>query len=281
MTVGGRDVTKVDYGDGGPIDYVLAGDGTVFIVSTADAGARRRGAQGPSRSASRTAPFPTGPDARMLRLRDGARSSPGGRLDERDDVREQLVAWAEDCRLEGEVDLDDGRLSDVVNDLDILVFSAATVVAIDDGHTVKLDELEVARRDLSLIEVAGRRGDPQRRLRTIPEHVRLEVGPFAGDRQPAPCPERASAQRPEPLVAVPPRDGGVRRDRGVDGGARRRTRSSSSIATASAPTTSCSTRRRSGSPSPPEVEAQAEAAPAHRLTASPARHRCPPGLARR
>lgn len=97
---------------------------------------------------------------------------------ERDDVREQLVAWAEDCRLEGEVDLDDGRLSDVVNDIDILVFSAATVVALDDGHSVKLDELEVARRDLSLIEVAGRRGDPQRRLRTIPEHVRLEVGPF-------------------------------------------------------------------------------------------------------
>ena len=97
---------------------------------------------------------------------------------ERDDVREQLVAWAEDCRLEGEVDLGDGRLSDVVNDLDILVFSAATVVAIDDGHTLELDELEVARRDLSLIEVAGRRGDPLRRLRTIPEHVRLEVGPF-------------------------------------------------------------------------------------------------------
>ena len=91
---------------------------------------------------------------------------------------EQLVAWAEDCRLEGEVDLEDGRLSDVVNDLDILVFTGATVVAIDDGHTVRLDELEVARRDLSLIEVAGRRGDPQRRLRTIPEHVRLEVGPF-------------------------------------------------------------------------------------------------------
>ena len=36
VTVGDRDVTRVDYGDGGPIDYVLASDGTVFIVSTAD-----------------------------------------------------------------------------------------------------------------------------------------------------------------------------------------------------------------------------------------------------
>lgn len=113
----------------------------------------------------------------MLRLREGARSLRADVLS-RDDVREQLVAWAEDCRLEGEVDLGDGRLSDVVNDLDILVFAGATVAAIDDGHTVSLDELEVARRDLSLIEVAGRRGDPQRRLRTVAEHVRLEVGPF-------------------------------------------------------------------------------------------------------
>ena len=36
-TVGGRAVTRVDYGDSGPLDYVLAGDGSVFIVSTADA----------------------------------------------------------------------------------------------------------------------------------------------------------------------------------------------------------------------------------------------------
>ena len=36
-TVGGRDVTKVDYGDDGPLDYVLSNDGRVFIVTTADA----------------------------------------------------------------------------------------------------------------------------------------------------------------------------------------------------------------------------------------------------
>ncbi len=37
VTVGGRAVTKVDYGDQGPLDYVLSNDGKVFIVSTADA----------------------------------------------------------------------------------------------------------------------------------------------------------------------------------------------------------------------------------------------------
>ena len=35
-TVGGRDVTRVDYGDGGPLDYVLSDDGVAYIVSTAE-----------------------------------------------------------------------------------------------------------------------------------------------------------------------------------------------------------------------------------------------------
>ena len=93
-------------------------------------------------------------------------------------MREQLVAWAEDCRVQGEVDLDGGRLSDAVNELDIIVFHTATLVALEDGHIVRQPELEVARRELSLIEVTSRRGDPARRHRTIPEHVRLEVGPY-------------------------------------------------------------------------------------------------------
>jgi hypothetical protein len=37
-TVGGREVTRVDYGDGGPIDYVLSTPEGVFIVTTADEG---------------------------------------------------------------------------------------------------------------------------------------------------------------------------------------------------------------------------------------------------
>jgi len=93
-------------------------------------------------------------------------------------VRESLVAYAEDCVVRGEVDLDEGRLSDVVNERDFLTFLGATLEALDDGHEVKVDELEVERRDLHLIEVRGHRGDPQRRLRTVEERVMLEVGPF-------------------------------------------------------------------------------------------------------
>jgi hypothetical protein len=42
-------------------------------------------------------------------------------------MREALVAWAGDCRVRGEVDLGDGRLSDQVNDGDLLTFFGATL----------------------------------------------------------------------------------------------------------------------------------------------------------
>lgn len=93
-------------------------------------------------------------------------------------MREQLVAWAEDCRVRGEVELEEGRLSDRINQGDLLTFHAARLTSLDDGHVVALDELEVERRDLHLVEVEGRQGDPSRRLRTIRELVELELGPF-------------------------------------------------------------------------------------------------------
>jgi hypothetical protein len=93
-------------------------------------------------------------------------------------MREQLVAWAEDCRVRGEVELDEGRLSDQINQGDLLTFHAATLESLDDRHELALDELEVERRDLHLVEVVGRQGDPTRRLRTVQELVALELGPF-------------------------------------------------------------------------------------------------------
>jgi len=93
-------------------------------------------------------------------------------------MREPLVAWAGDCRVRGEVELGEGRLSDQVNDRDLLTFFDARLEALEDGHEIALDEVEVERRELHIIEVDGRRGDPTRRLRTVEEPVLLEVGPF-------------------------------------------------------------------------------------------------------
>jgi hypothetical protein len=93
-------------------------------------------------------------------------------------MREQLVAWAGDCLVRGSVELGEGRLSDRVNELDVVTFFDATLRSLDDGHEVSVDELEVERGELHVIEVRGRRGDPDRRLRTVEERVTLELGPF-------------------------------------------------------------------------------------------------------
>lgn len=93
-------------------------------------------------------------------------------------MREPLVAWAGDCVVRGSIDVADGRLSDQVNELDLLTFFDATLEALDDGRQVPVGELEVERRELHLIEVNGRRGDPSRRLRTVEDRVALQVGPF-------------------------------------------------------------------------------------------------------
>ena len=93
-------------------------------------------------------------------------------------VREPLVAWAGDCLVRGSVDLEDGRLSDQLNERELMTFFDVTLEALDDGHRVAVGELEVERGELHVIEVTGRRGDPTRRLRTVEERVALSVGPF-------------------------------------------------------------------------------------------------------
>lgn len=103
-------------------------------------------------------------------------------------MREPLVAWAGDCIVRGDVSLGEGRLSDQVNQEDLFTFSDATLEALDDGRRIAVDELEVERHELHIIEVEGHRGDPARRLRTITDRVRMQVGPFevTGDLHRAP-----------------------------------------------------------------------------------------------
>ena len=93
-------------------------------------------------------------------------------------MREQVVAWAGDCMVQGRVDLGVGRLSDQVNELETVTFYDAILCALDDGHEVEMPEVEVEKRELHVIEVDGHRGDPVRRKRTVEERVTFEVGPF-------------------------------------------------------------------------------------------------------
>ncbi len=93
-------------------------------------------------------------------------------------MREQLVAWAGDCMVRGTVDLEDGRLSDQLNEREVVTFYDAVLRSLDDGHEVAVGELEVERHELHVIPAQGRRGDPTKRVRTVEERVSLELGPY-------------------------------------------------------------------------------------------------------
>ncbi len=112
----------------------------------------------------------------MLRLQVDGRTTVARRLEI--SMREQLVAWAGDCVVRGDVSLGEGRVSDHVNQADLITFFGATLEALEDGHEVTVDELDVERRELHIIEVDGHRGDPTRRLRTVTDRVSMLVGPF-------------------------------------------------------------------------------------------------------
>jgi hypothetical protein len=93
-------------------------------------------------------------------------------------VREQLVAWAGDCMVRGSVELEEGRLSDQLNDREVVTFYDATLMSLDDGHEVAVGELEVERHELHVIPAQGRRGDPTKRIRTVEERISMELGPY-------------------------------------------------------------------------------------------------------
>jgi hypothetical protein len=90
----------------------------------------------------------------------------------------ELDAYANDCRLYGQVDLGDGRLSDQLNGTLELHIRDARLEDLADGHVVAIPELSVAHEELCAVVASGPRGDPARRLNTRTAHVEVEIGPY-------------------------------------------------------------------------------------------------------
>lgn len=90
----------------------------------------------------------------------------------------ELDAYAADCRLFGEVDLADGRLTDLLNATSELRIVDARLESLLDGHVVRSPELIVARDELYAVVAAGLRGDTARRLRTNAIDVVVDLGPY-------------------------------------------------------------------------------------------------------
>jgi len=91
-----------------------------------------------------------------------------------------FVGFADDCRVEGKVDLDeDARLADMLNRRQTIVVHGVTLVSTLDGHSQQLDELEIGRDELDIVVASGPRGDPKRRLATKPSGVSMKLGPYS------------------------------------------------------------------------------------------------------
>ena len=90
----------------------------------------------------------------------------------------ELLAYAADCRVHGQIELAEARLSDQLNGtLELLVLDAR-IEDLADGHVVATPELTVSRDELCAVVASGPRGDAARRLHTITTRVEVEVGPY-------------------------------------------------------------------------------------------------------
>jgi hypothetical protein len=93
-------------------------------------------------------------------------------------VRIDLVAYAGDCRVWGEFDLDGDRLSDALNASDSLLLRNAVLEGLDDGRLVEVDEVALDRNDLYVVAARGPRGNSQRRIHTVPQRLEFLLGPY-------------------------------------------------------------------------------------------------------
>jgi hypothetical protein len=92
-----------------------------------------------------------------------------------------FVGFADDCRVEGKVDLEDARLADFLNRNRAIVISDVVLVSTVDGHTKNFDKLEIERDELNIVVANGPRGDPKRRLATKPSGVAMKLGPYSAE----------------------------------------------------------------------------------------------------
>ncbi|MGD0019813.1 MAG: hypothetical protein ABSD62_11205 [Candidatus Limnocylindrales bacterium] len=90
----------------------------------------------------------------------------------------EMDAYAADCRVHGQIEFGEGRLSDHLNRTSELLIRDARLEGLADGHVVAMPELAIARDELCAVVVSGPRGDAARRLHTQTTHVEIEVGPY-------------------------------------------------------------------------------------------------------
>jgi hypothetical protein len=90
----------------------------------------------------------------------------------------EFYAYAADCRLHGQVELVEARLSDQLNSTGEVLIRDAELEDLADGHVVAMPELTVGHEEICAVVASGPRGDAARRLNTRTALVEVEVGPY-------------------------------------------------------------------------------------------------------
>lgn len=90
-----------------------------------------------------------------------------------------FMAYAEDCTVTGEVDLDADRLADFLATTAEFDVQGAALRALDDGHVVETESIAIMREDLCLVTASGPRGREDRRIWTRQHPVRARLGPYS------------------------------------------------------------------------------------------------------
>lgn len=88
------------------------------------------------------------------------------------------MAYAGDCRVAGRLELNQARLTDMLNAQPTLRLCDVLLESLDDGRLLELADMELQRDELFAIEAVGPRGTAEKRIRTRPHRMQLSLGPY-------------------------------------------------------------------------------------------------------
>jgi hypothetical protein len=90
----------------------------------------------------------------------------------------RLTLYTCDSLAFGHLPLSAGRVTDLMNEHDVLEFVDTYLQNIAGGHGLGLRAAVIAREEICAVGVTGPRSDPKRRTRTLATPVELRVGPY-------------------------------------------------------------------------------------------------------
>jgi hypothetical protein len=93
-------------------------------------------------------------------------------------MRIPFSAYAEDCTVTAEVELEADRLSDLLAGTEEFDVDGASFQALDDGRVVEAGTAKILLDDLCIVTATGPRGRPERRLWTRQHPARARLGPY-------------------------------------------------------------------------------------------------------